>query len=306
VPFWSLENLDTEDPLNAEIWRDSPDIQDCIQPYASAWRLKDVGAQQAMRSGLRLPWVPDLVGLDWTAEDATLVVGSAYGPFIADEHRDHEMTTQRYNQPTVRAFQQRFLCDVVTKRRYYARVAALASNVMPSCRKLALFDLCRVAFIRRDTPLDRGGDKVVTEAQELFNIYVERERAREWLWQRLIRSRSSAVVALGTIAEHGVLRLLAARLTTYTIVDSNDPAIDVKPALCDAWWASRHAHPERKLKHRKASATPPFWRICGVTAGTRREWRVAVVPHPTGSFGNPGDYPSRAISVIQGPRIATG
>ncbi len=299
--FWSERHLDLEDDLNAEIWHQSPIEQDRIQPYRPTWRPAAVGAQQAMRWPHRLPWVPDLVGRDWQAEDAVIVVGSAYGPFIAGPDRDHELPASEYAQPTAAAFQQRFLRRVVSTRRYYSEIAGLASTVMPDARKLVLTDLCRVAFVRNLDVADAGGDSVVKLDRALFNQYVEDPVARGWSWRRIEQSRARVVVALGTIAEHGLLRLFHASLEQPRIVDSVDPSLVWTPRRSRKadTWPIQYASDARKLKHRSAQGGGlPWWSIMGRTpAGEHRAWRLVVVPHPTGAFGSAGSYPQTVLQA---------
>ncbi len=296
--FWSVDDLDLEDSLNCEIWRDSPEQQEQIQPYKTCWEVGAVGAQQAMRSPYRLPWVPDPVGRDWKSRDALFVFGSTYGPFVGGHGQVHEMRPADYDQRSSGEFLRHFFRDVIENRLYYKRIAGLASAVIPSCRLLAPVDLCRVAFVRRNPPRDKGGDSVINLEPEVFSKYVESETASDWLWRRLLGSEASALIALGTVAEHGLLRLFRRHLGKLSIRDSHDTKICFSASDNDIRWPSRHAHGLRTLTIRKNAATPPFWNIEGEVAGLRREWRLAVVPHPTGARGQWSDYPMKAARAI--------
>ena len=298
MPFWKQSFLDLDDELNAEIWVQSPAEQDRIQPYREHWDLDAIGAQQAMRSPSRLPWVPDLVGTQWRSSDAIVVVGSAYGPFISGDRRQHELSPADYLQDTAGAFQKHFLGQVVGTREYYRRIATLASHVVADAQHLVLTDLCRVAFVRRGQTADGGGDGVANCAKSLFHEYVEGPCARDWSWRRLIASQATVVVALGTIAEHGLLRLFHHQLSEPRIVDSVDPSLTWKPrrSRTPHAWPGQYASDRRKLKHRKAAPIPPWWEISGrLPSGGLRRWRLVVVPHPTGAYGDPGDYPERVL-----------
>jgi hypothetical protein len=151
--------------------------------------------------------------------------------------------------------------------------------VVSSCRLLATVDLCRVAFVRRDVSRDHGGDRVANSAPELFSAFVESKGASDWLWRRLADSEASALIALGTVAEHGLLRLFARQLRKFSIRDSQQATIRSSAKEGDLKWPSRYAHGRRKLEHRQRAVVPPFWEIEGeVAGGNWRTWRLAVVP----------------------------
>lgn len=286
MPFWSLEYLDLEDSINVEIWNLSVDVQEQIQPYRDNWQLGEIGAQQAMRSPYRLPWVPDIVGHDWNKRQAVLVVGSSYGPFIGGDGRPHEIAPSEYARGSYKEFGETFFAQIIRNRPYYRRVKEIVSEVVDSCRFLALFDLCRVAFVRRDPGRDKSNDKIINLAPELFTKYVESQTQNDWLWRRVLGSEANTVLTLGTVAEHGILRLFSRNLRDALISDSSDPTIRFSSNPIDYKWPARHANAERKLKHRTEVSIPPFWEVKGRTeAGMQRKWRVAVVPHPTGARG---------------------
>jgi hypothetical protein len=301
-PFWSMEELDLDDSLNKEIWRDSPREQEQIQPYRADWHAGAIGAQQAMRHPYRLRWVPDPVGRDWKSRDALFIFGSAYGPFVGGGDRPHEIDPTDYDCRSSAEFLERFLKSVVITRLYYTRVAELASTVVPSCRLLAPVDLCRVAFVRRDVSRDRGGDRVANSAPELFSAFVESRAASDWLWRRLVDSEASALIALGTVAEHGLLRLFARHLQKCSIRDSQDVTIRFSAKDGDLKWPSRYAHRLRKLEDRQRARVPPFWEIEGeVAGGAWRTWRLAVIPHPTGAWAQRSGYSAIAVRAVYRP-----
>ena len=302
--FWDLEHFDTRDALNETIWKESPAVQAMIQPYRDNWQDGEIGAQQVMRHPRQLRWVPDLVGTHWRSEEAPVVVGSAYGPFIKNAHGQHEMTPPDYDQPTASSFLPRFVQAVVASRDYYAKVAGLAQNLMRDASYIVVLDLCRVAFVQKGDPRDIGGDRVANCAHELFTRYVESPRPRAWLWQRFTEGRASTVVALGTVAEHGLLRMFASNLQAPTIIDSVDSSIEFT-ASESRRWPARYAHRRRKLKARSEEPITPLWLVSGVACGVRRSWRVAVVPHPTGAFDGLGDYPRQAVLAAH-PRPTVG
>ena len=91
--FWDGIHLEARDPLNDEIWHESPSVQREIQPAGSSWDEIGFGAQQAMRGISELPWVPDIVGRDACGEGAIVVVGAAYAGFI-----DRAISYQTYRE----------------------------------------------------------------------------------------------------------------------------------------------------------------------------------------------------------------
>jgi hypothetical protein len=110
-----------------------------------------------LRFPYRLPWVPDLVGYDWQKRDALLIVESAYATFIGGDRRQHEIAPDLYASESCEQFGKVFFDKLIGGQRlYYRRVSKLASAVIKSCRLLALFDLCRVALVRRADECDKG------------------------------------------------------------------------------------------------------------------------------------------------------
>jgi hypothetical protein len=131
MAFWSL---------NAEIWAQSPEEQERIQPYRDVWAIGEVGAQQAMRHPHRLPWVPDVVGRDWQKPGAVVIFGSAYGAFVGREGRSGLVAPVEYARTPSAAVFTRLFHERVLPRRYYTRIAQLASAVVPSCRLVTILD----------------------------------------------------------------------------------------------------------------------------------------------------------------------
>lgn len=292
MSFWSIDELDFNDPLNREIWSQSPEEQERIQPYRNNWIVGEIGAQQAMRHPFRLPWVPDPVGRDWQTRDALIICGSAYGPFIGGDGRIHEVQPRDYAACTSSAeFSKLFFQKVIRARSYYSQIAELASAAVRSCRLVALVDLCRVAFVRVSPLRDIGNDRIVRDNSKLFTTYIDSPIANQLLWRRIFMSQATTIVALGTIAEHGILRLFARNLRGVSICDSQNPTIRFFARDNDHRWPAQYAHILRKLHHRKEAPTPPYWDIRG-----NIQWNLAKLarcgrPSPYGGMG-----PSHIIS----------
>ncbi len=183
VDFWRADAFDLEDSLNLEIWANSPKLQFEVQSREDALRTL-VGAQQAMlpsevlaQVGPTLPWVPDLVGKQWRVETSILIIGSAYAGFIKEfSGRKACMDLKDYVASVMRPpreFQQLFLRDVVSgDNNYYGRVQALVQAVIGSAQNLALFDLCRASFVKRDSDGDKSNDAIVRRAPQYLR-YVQ-------------------------------------------------------------------------------------------------------------------------------------
>ncbi len=115
-----------------------------------------------------LPWVPDLVGRRWRDTGAVHVIGSAYSPFIDGSS---------------------------------ARGRAMGLDLY---RRSLTPALVRACFITADGGV--GGDGAVAADPELFMEYAR--AGWSWTWRRFVESEATAIVALGTVAEHGLLKLL--------------------------------------------------------------------------------------------------
>ncbi len=301
MAFWSLDQLDLMDPLNEEIWIRSPEEQESIQPYRDNWAIGETGAQQAMRHPHRLPWVPDIVGRDWRSREALTIFGSAYGAFVGREGRPGFVSPAEYARASSAAEFTKLFAAKVLPAPYYSRIARLASAVVPSCRLVGLLDVCRVAFVRCLEEDDEQGDRVVQCAPELFVRYIESPTANDWLWRRIVDSEAETVVALGLVAEHGVLRLFGRNLQEFSIRDSRGARIQFAMKPGDHRWPLRYAHSSRKLRQRIAEDSPSHWDVEGRTsAGTLRTWRVVVVPHPAARWSDP-TYPARALRAACRP-----
>lgn len=87
MAYFETNKLDLQDAINQHIWSTSVTVQQAIQDTTDLRRKDAIGAQQAMLSpamqeGSVLPWITDMVGREWRAESAMLVVGAAYAGII--------------------------------------------------------------------------------------------------------------------------------------------------------------------------------------------------------------------------------
>ncbi len=297
--FW--RDLATEDAVNEEIWARSPDLQRRIQPPEALQLAGAVGAQQAMLPGDPhgvLPWVPDLFGRSWHEPDALLVVASAYAGFIAEcstRHRCLQIADYRPAR-TWTEFQRVFVArDVDDDPNYYGPIAQLVATVTGRTESshLALFDLCRASFVRRGQGGNRSDvsdDRMVRNAADTYNRYVD--AGDGWSWRNVSGGDAVRVVALGTIAEHGLLRLFAAHGCAVRHSRTGEVWKPIAARHSGAWVA-RYADSRYRLATWLQEGC--WWEISSSDIG--RVWRVLPLAHPSRSQHDPG-Y-ARASSVLQ-------
>lgn len=271
MAFWSASHLDHDDALNEEIWSDSAEAQSEIQPArpTASWSEGEIGAHQAMFGVSPLPWVPDLVGKEWRREDALLIVGSAYAQFVGRGAGKLDLGTYRRCRGAGE-FIREFRSRVVDGRPYYKRVALLAGAVEgATAEQIALFDLCRTSFVEvKGNGKVGSGDGVAKKKPALFTRYIEDPRPRGWLWRRLTGGDARRVIALGTIAEHGLLRLFHAKGCSIragvTFGSSRED------------WPKHYAAPGGKVARWLDTGT--WWRV---ESPTGRRWELLPVFHPS-------------------------
>jgi hypothetical protein len=165
-----------------------------------------------------LPWVPDLLGDDWTDHRGIVIVGQNYGQFITgNTKRPKRMSTQRYATAAGwQAFQQTFVNDVVINDNdYYERLAPLLQTTKSNAR-FVVTDLVRSTLVKRGTPEQRGGILQRFDANidlndgdhcKVFGLYADLPESTQWMWDRLTSTKPSTIVALGRAPLCGLLRL---------------------------------------------------------------------------------------------------
>lgn len=272
----SAFDLATADSINEEIWSESPRIQADVQAPRGAWDVGDVGAQQAMCGSPPIPWVPDLVGVDFHRPGSVLVVGMAYSGFVRRPNRNHgEIPWATYAAcPSASAFCKRFLRAVVPVYPYYTNVLdALPEEVRH--RRVAFTDLCRVALVKVGPHRDSSSG-IERADTALFSRYADHPVNRDWHARRLLSSGARVVVALGHVAEHGVLRLMRDVLQC-TVRASSNPSVSYERESGPETWAKTYAHDGRKVGHWQE--TRDWWRA----EGPRGRWNVVTIPHPSES-----------------------
>lgn len=296
--YWDADLLDLSDELNREIWERSPQIQ-----VGEIGPPVNYGAQQAMiGSGVVLPWPPDMVGKSCSTGGKLIVCGSAYAGFISpfSGRNGHSMSVDEYQQPTVDAFQRVFVNNVVRGGdRYYGVLEALLQDISALDQTLVL-DLCRVSFVEKEDAngvrIDRSGDGVVTtqEARAVFETYVEAPTPSSWTWKRLSGRFGTRILALGSIAEHGLLRLFAKQGMDLFIDEVGPVRFDtLDPRCASGEWVRYYAGDlmtvggKRLRKVFGTRVTLQYWIDSGAWWTIRNpdnpdlSWRLLPAFHPT-------------------------
>jgi hypothetical protein len=296
----------TPDAVNQDIWAFSPAIhrQASFREELLA-HAGSIGARQAMldpaihptlRAGSVAPWVPDLLGEEWTHPNAIFVVGSALAGFIEGySSRDHVMSSDAYlTAQDWTAFQRVFLRDVVAgDGDHYEKLCPLINHRS----RFAVFDIARCSLVVRATVNGRRKDENVDTRmpghRAVFARYAEHPKSREWTTARLVGSRARMIIALGFTAEYGLVRLF------------DDMGMRVRDSVTRSLWRERrlrnpdnwtYSYPggSRDRSLRKRYDPPAWWEIEDPATGNPR-WALVPVVHPSAWGGDPGYRRSRKL-----------
>ena len=311
--WWSQAIIFTgTDTINETIWKDSPRVH--AKPGFTPTDLdapERLGAQQAMLDpaltpylGMPsrvLPWVPDLLGEDWTHECGIVIIGQNYGQFVTGyTTRRKRMSAQAYaNATTWQDFQRTFIPDVVINDNdYYEKLAPLLRTT-GSDDRFVVTDLIRCTLVERGpaarpgvtTRSDKNIDLNLPTHRAAYAAYADLPESRDWLWDRIISTKSRTMIALGRAAYCGLLRLFASKKCTIT---DNKSRIQ---------WRSRGAQwmyncGISSIEGRLANAD---WHDVHSPA-LQRSWAIILVAHPARENN---DYKS-AVSVIYAARQPNG
>lgn len=256
-----------------------------------------------------LPWVPDWVGADFTRENnGVLVVGSSYNGFIegyssrsmkledylavqnlvldGDENPAHPKVAEACAK-FFRDFEEQVMSpDAAT---YYGLVfKCLLGNSGIQTSRACLSDLCKASFVRRgygNNPGmrgDVGSDGIIIENWTTWMSFLTCRFPGaggplpfQWLWRRMQQCRH--IIALGTIAEYGVIKIFKAMAESPTIVTRNGGRIELHKSLKpDGQWIYDYADSTRKLSH--WLDTKNWWVLSDDT--TCQKWNLLPVYHP--------------------------
>jgi hypothetical protein len=270
----SANDLSDNDEINNEIWKLSGHAQIAIQTPKRKWLPGEVGAQQVMCGSRVLPWVPDTVGSLATESGGVLVVGMAYAGFIRRNDSIREtgvVSADSYAAcSSARDFADMFVRSVIPKYAYYKNVlAALPDEVSPSM--VALTELCRANLVKvgRESDTSSGVER---EPRRYFSKYVEHPAQQRWHKQRILSSQGGLIVAVGHVAEHGVLRILR-NVLGCSIETSGRDVVNFARRSGARSWPMAYAHNARKVDD--WTRTRDWW-VASVAA---RQWHVVTLPH---------------------------
>jgi hypothetical protein len=242
------------------------------------------------------PWVPDLLGEEWTHPNAVLVAGSALAGFIGRySRRDHVMELKDYlGAQDWRSFQRIFFRDVVSgDDDYYERLCPLLNH--PS--RFACFDLVRCSLVVRSvaTAQRRSDENINTRWQNhraAFARYAKHPKSEEWTMARILGSQARLIIALGFTAEYGLVRLAAGL------------GMRVRDSLTGRLWQERrlrqpdnwtYGYPGGSGRSLTRRYTPPcWWQVEDPATGAPR-WAIVPVVHPSSWGDDPGYRQSRLL-----------
>jgi hypothetical protein len=259
-----------------------------------------------------LPWVPDRVGTGFSRENnGVLVVGSSYNGFIqgysqrsmklADYLAIRDLIREGNEDPAhpkvaeaCAKFVQDFEAQVMQPDRatYYGPILdrLLGDAGVPASRA-CLTDLCKASFVRRGSNTgtgdrgDEGNDGVIKDKKNwpLWTEFLTCKRAGDatplpyqWLWRRMQQCRH--IVALGTIAEYGVIKMFKRMAESPAIGTRNGGRIYLDQSLDpDARWKYCYADSTRKLSH--WLETKDWWNL--TEGATGKKWNLLPVYPPS-------------------------
>jgi hypothetical protein len=294
--FWDQSNFNTEnDQINFEIWSESPELQRRIQPANKLTTLGSVGPQQAMLDSNTelhidskkdvLPWVPDLVGKRSGNKEGLLIFGAAYAGFIREYSSRPPQTcmplseyvkASNLKKQGMQYFQNRFLENVVKPDpSYYGKIESLLKSVGIKSDQIILSDLCHNSIVKRQ--IDQNGRRKDDSKQpsknrsSVFCKYVENTKVQEWTVNRILQSQSSHIIALGHIAEHGLLRLFN---QMGAIISQANIQFELLMRPSPRWVDVYADHPNKKIIFWINNKT--WWTI----KNRNREWRLLPIYHP--------------------------
>jgi hypothetical protein len=309
--WWATAHIHTgTDIINESIWKNSLQIhtRHGFTPGALSQQ-GSIGAQQAMLDPIIthgisnpppvLPWVPDLLGTDWTHEDGIIIVGQNYGQFITGyTTRPKRMSAQTYaNAITWQAFQRAFINNVVIDDQDFYEPLAPLLNTTGTKARFVVTDLVKNTLVERGpttpraaTRIDRNIDIKDGHHCAVYGAYADLLESKDWLWDRLVSTKARTIIGLGRAPYCGLLRLFATKSCTITDHRTGKPwRFRGERWMYDCGISGIGGRIANHDWHDANSAT------------LQRSWHVILVAHPTRENSN---Y-QQAIPVISAARQKT-
>lgn len=249
----SFVTSSSQDAVNAQIWAESPALERALSKMIND---RGIGAQQAMpkpqHSGSfsadrPLPWVPDMVGPQFgTASPSVLIVGSSYNGFLTGyTKRRGTMSVKDYaearncvdHQTGLTRFFASFVRDVCGgDQAYYGRIRKVLDAATIPLENVCLTDLCKASFVRKmeadGQRMDGGDDNLIKAEMAHWQHYVlgaAKENLRivplPYLWLGKRIQAADIILALGKLAEYGVVKVLKRLEPEITISASKPPHV---------------------------------------------------------------------------------
>ncbi|MGA3180224.1 MAG: hypothetical protein ABSF38_07785, partial [Verrucomicrobiota bacterium] len=159
--------------------------------------------------------------------------------------------------------------------------------------RIILSDLCPNSIVKRIVADNRRQDdsrQPVKDRAPIFCRYVEHPVVEEWTWRRNTESWSECIVVLGSIAEHGLLRLLisgGAKITCH-VPPVIPPNLSHSIPPC---WVDRPADPGRNLRY---WLEPGRWWTISIPG---RNIRLLPIYHPVRMDDNDPGYERTAQAL---------
>lgn len=257
-----------------------------------------------------LPWVPDLVGPEFgKANPSVLIVGSSYNGFLKGyTNRNGTMNVEDYVaardfksvQSGLKAFFSCFIRDVCgADQAYYARLCRLLHEAGIPMERACLTDLCKASFVRKTETnrlrSDAGNDTLIQEHISEWQCYVLGAHSEnlktaplpyQWLGKRF--QQAHIILALGKLAEYGVIKVLMRQAPTLRIVTHQPPFVKPDQASLGSGrnWGYDYAHTQRGVKSWLQNCD--WWNLDDPDSGKLRQ--VLPCVHPSAWNNQEDDY----------------
>jgi hypothetical protein len=146
-------------------------------------------------------------------------------------------------------------------------------------------------------PSGRAPQPERKKCADCLHRYAMCAESRQWTLDRLTQSSARIVIALGTVAEHGLLKLLDS-YKDYKVWDiiHRVPVWRPQKHREPSAWTQTHAQNRKGIKSRLSSPTPSCWCVGTASGGIR--WYVVPVFHPQAAAKSDPSY-RRTLSYLE-------